>query len=178
MKMIPSIEKIELGIMNSRLFNFRSNLIVFRITDGSTIVNHECDCLVMSKAGYLTEIEIKRSYADFLADFKKMHQHQDAAINNFIFLVHESFAEKVFDELVARKKLPSAIYQYDDDAFISEYKSAYEIFREMPTTKNYQEYAPQNSRRLFLEEQYQLARLGAMRYKNMTERIIKLEDKQ
>ena len=69
--MIPSIEEIELSIMKYPDFNFRQNLIVFRVTGGSNVVNHECDFLIMTRVGYLTEIEIKRSYADFLNDFKK-----------------------------------------------------------------------------------------------------------
>ena len=69
--MIPSIERIEDSIMNYNDFNFRQNLMVFRVSDTSCVVNHECDCLIMSKSGYRTEIEIKRSYSDFLADFKK-----------------------------------------------------------------------------------------------------------
>ena len=52
--------------MNHPDFSFRQNLMVFRVTGGSNVVNHECDCLIMTKSGYLTEIEIKRSYADFL----------------------------------------------------------------------------------------------------------------
>ncbi len=83
--MIPSIEQIELAIMNYPDFNFRQNLIVFRATNFSGVVNHECDCLIMTKAGYLTEIEIKRSYSDFLNDFKKDHVHDDDRIKEFYF---------------------------------------------------------------------------------------------
>ena len=50
--MIPSIENIELAIMNHGDFNFRQNLMVFRVTDISGVVNHECDCLIMSKNQY------------------------------------------------------------------------------------------------------------------------------
>jgi len=116
--MIPSIEEIELAIMNYDRFNFKQNLIVFRVTNMSTIVNHECDCLIMSKSGYLTEIEIKRSYSDFMADFKKSHNHEDKSIKEFYFMVHESFYDKVLSTLIEKKHLPTGIYVYDDNCNI------------------------------------------------------------
>ena len=48
--MIPSIEQIEFAIMNYRDWNWRQNLMVFRVSDFSGVVNHECDCLIMSKS--------------------------------------------------------------------------------------------------------------------------------
>lgn len=173
---IPSIEKIELAIMNNSLFNFRQNLIVFRVSDFSQVVNHECDCLIMSKAGYLTEIEIKRSYADFLADFKKNHEHQDPHIKEFFFLVHESFAEKVFNKLVEIKHYPTAILSYNDEC---EIKVAYGRNRPTFATMDFIYYGNTlNPKKLFFEEQFQLARLGAMRYKTMTQNLIKLKEKK
>lgn len=174
--MIPSIERIEDSIMNYNDFNFRQNLMVFRVSDTSCVVNHECDCLIMSKSGYLTEIEIKRSYSDFLADFKKKHVHQDGHINKFYFLVHESFAEKAKNKLIELKHVPSGIYIYDDDAKIKYYKESSDI-KFSYNDKECIQYGNISAKKLFLEEQYQLARLGAMRYKNMTERLIKLENK-
>jgi len=157
--------------------------MVFRITAGSDVVNHECDCLVMSKTGYLTEIEIKRSYEDFLADFRKEHTHEDKRINHFCFLVHISFAEKVIDKLAELRMIPSEVMTYDDDAFVSDYRTGQDIASLIAKNENIDpydvtglKYYPRFGRRLFLEEQYQLARLGAMRYKNMTERIIKMGD--
>ena len=175
--MIPTIEEIELSLMNSELFNFRQDLMVFRVSDFSGIVNHECDCLIMSKSGYLTEIEIKRSYSDFLADFKKRHTHQDPHLKAFYFLVHESFAEKAKEKLIELKHIPSGLLVYDDNAKISFYANSSEFAPKIRYGDNgyeeYTDYRNWNPKKLFLEEQYQLARLGAMRYKNMTERIIK-----
>lgn len=177
--MIPSIEHIELAIMQNPIFNFRQNLMVFRISDFSKVVNHECDCLVLSKSGYLTEIEIKRSYSDFLADFKKKHLHDDIRIKDFFFMVHESFYDKVLQKLVEIKHIPSGIYTYDDECRIKLRVNLTDIHNMLSTWKAdgvTRYYNGSSSRKLFLEEQFQLARLGAMRYKNMTERLIKKED--
>ena len=173
-KIIPSIEEIELAIMNNRDFYFRQNLMVFRVSDFSGIVNHECDCLIMSKTGYLTEIEIKRSYSDFLADFKKKHKHDDERISKFYFMVHTSFADKVFEKLIKENMIPQGIYTYDDNTYIKLYKTCAD-FKNKILNEDITYYRSSSPRKLFIEEKYQLARLGAMRYKNMTEKLIKKE---
>ena len=42
--------------------------------------SHEADLLRISKQGYLTEYEIKRSWSDFLADFKKDGTHFEGKV--------------------------------------------------------------------------------------------------
>lgn len=54
--------------------------------------NIECDLVQVSGAAYLHEFEIKRSWGDFLADFKKRHFHDDVRINQLTFVLPESFA--------------------------------------------------------------------------------------
>ena len=166
--------------MQNPIFNFRQNLIGFRVSDFSKVVNHECDCLILSKSGYLTEIEIKRSYSDFLADFKKSHTHSDNRIKDFFFMIHESFYDKALQKLIEVKHIPSGIYTYDDECRIKLRVDLTDIHK-MISAEWWKEsgvthyYNGSSSRKLFLEEQFQLARLGAMRYKNMTERLIKKE---
>lgn len=162
--------------MNYREFNFRQNLIVFRVTDISGVVNHECDCLIMSMSGYLTEIEIKRSYSDFLNDFKKEHTHNDARIKEFFYCVHENFYEKVINYLVTNHIVPSGIYVYDDDCNLNleiGHNRIVDFIRDDWNGDNHIMRNP-SARKLFLEERFQLARLGAMRYRNMTEKVIKM----
>lgn len=166
----PSIEQIELAIMKYGDFNFRQNLIVFRVTGLSGVVNHECDCLIMTKTGYLTEIEIKRSYEDFLNDFKKNHLHEDNHIKYFYFMVHESFKDKVIEKLIEMKRVPSGVYVYDDECNISIEIMEKEIIERISDDDYFSYSNSWTAKKLFLEEQYQLARLGAMRYKNMTEK--------
>lgn len=170
---MPSIEEIELAIMCHNDFNFRQNLIVFRVSDFSNVVNHECDCLVMTKSGYLSEIEIKRSYSDFLSDFKKKHKHDDERIKNFYYCVHENFYEKVLNKLIELNLVPSGIYTYNDDCYLSCKIGHSKIYNQIVENNGKPKLMYSYGRKLFLEEKYQLARLGAMRYKNMTEKIIK-----
>ncbi|MGL5681685.1 MAG: hypothetical protein ACRDDZ_01355 [Marinifilaceae bacterium] len=171
-KPIPSIEEIELMLMNYDYFGFRQNLFVFRVTDVSGIVNHECDCLIMSKAGYLTEIEIKRSYADFLNDFKKAHNHTDERIRSFYYCIHESFAEKAIDRLIEAKRLPSGILVYSSDcAFI--YYNTSRLWEALKDTEGVVRYVSKNTVKLNDAQKYKLAWLGSMRYRTLTSKIVK-----
>lgn len=74
---IFSITQIEVAL--AQYFGYRANVIVPKVSWG--LLNHEADLLIMNKTGYLTEIEIKRSWADFLADFRKKHTHDDSKVS-------------------------------------------------------------------------------------------------
>ena len=61
-----TLYEIEVALSKSDAFNFVRNIIAFNVNGMSDSLSiwHECDMLVLSKSGYLTEIEIKRSWAD------------------------------------------------------------------------------------------------------------------
>ncbi len=63
-------------------FNFTRNVIVpnYYIQCG-----YECDLVIMSKAGYVTEVEIKVSKSDLVADLKKKHGHESRKIKYLYF---------------------------------------------------------------------------------------------
>lgn len=54
----------------ARMFDFRRNVIVPNVSYGF-LLDYEADMLIVSSAGYVTEIEIKVSLADLKADFRK-----------------------------------------------------------------------------------------------------------
>ena len=60
-----SLYEIELALCKSKYFSYLRNIIAFNVNGISSKLGiwHECDMLVLSKNGYLTEIEIKRSWA-------------------------------------------------------------------------------------------------------------------
>ena len=68
-----TLHEIEVALAKTDTFNFVRNIVAFNVNGLSELfpLHHEADMLVMSRTGYLTEIEIKRSWSDFLADFKK-----------------------------------------------------------------------------------------------------------
>jgi len=164
-----SIETIEVAIAESDKFNYLRNLVVYNVTANSTLVSHECDVLVMSKAGYLTEIEIKRSWSDFLADFKKKHNHIDKTndkIKHFYYCVPLSIVEKVKKYLFENDIIFNDIITYDDDAKLNIVKCEHsEKVEEILKDKAW------STEHLWLEQQFTLARYGAMRSVKCKQRI-------
>ena len=75
---------IELAL--ARFFNPRINIIVPNVSWGLGF-NYECDLLVVTKAGYATEIEIKVTRSDIKADFSKRHTHGSKKIRRFFYAV-------------------------------------------------------------------------------------------
>lgn len=88
MKIITYID-IELALV--RFFNMHKNLIVpnYYISP-----SHECDLIVVTGAGYATEIEIKMSVADMRADLRKKHKH----INDKLKLLYYAFSDEIYDK--------------------------------------------------------------------------------
>lgn len=151
-----TIEQIELGI--ARYFNFRNNLVVPNVSWG--MLNHEADIIVMSKSGYLTEVEIKRSWSDFLADFRKKHDHQDSLVSYYFYAVPSSILDK------CREKLEDVdpykrwgLLSYSEEIFDDGDVDCWVQLQYLPT--NSTQHNP--SKKLSLEQQFQLARLGNMR---------------
>lgn len=52
----------------------------------------ECDLVIVSGSSRLHEYEIKRSWSDFLADFRKKRFHDDLRVCNLTFVVPSAFA--------------------------------------------------------------------------------------
>lgn len=94
-----TIEEIEAALVcyPDSPFYCRSHLVVPNVSWG--FLNHEADLIVMTSSRRLTEIEIKRSWSDFLADFKKGHDHSHPLIARFYYAVPSSIGKRVFDYL-------------------------------------------------------------------------------
>jgi len=161
-----SIYEIENIISKSNEFNYIKNFVAFNVIGASENlrIGHECDALVCTKAGYLTEIEIKRSYADFLADFEKEHDHSSELIKNFYYCVPIKIKDKVLEYLKNKPekedhRFDAGVLLYTEDGLLSTAK--------LPRPN-------WNSRKLFIEQKMELMRLEAMRTVKLKEKIINL----
>ena len=105
-----NIHEIEYAIARYDTFNFLRNDVLLNISWG--FLYHEADMLIISKSGYLTEIEIKRTLSDIYADFKKKHTHSSNVINSFYYAVPESLLDKTRDILKINNKTDEIIYSY------------------------------------------------------------------
>jgi hypothetical protein len=142
----------EIEVAVSKHFDYRRNLIVPNV--GSGLGLHECDLLILSDAGYATEVEIKISRGDLLRDKAKDHGHQSDIIKAFWFAVPEVLA----DYALARIPEEAGVLAVRDcaDAQVSYSHPRVRIVR--PAVIR------QHSRAFTSAERYQLARLGLMRY--------------
>ena len=148
----------EITLMLALYYDYSKNIVVPNVTTG-LFGDHEADLVVVSKSGYLTEIEIKRSWPDFLADFKKRSYHKDERIDKLYYAVPECMFEPVRDYLNARaQELPC----YERPGII--------VYRTMdePAWKRILVKAEPVSgklrKKLTDEEIFKLARLGTLRY--------------
>ncbi len=160
-----SLYEIEVALAKTDVFNYIRNIVAFNVNGESAKLPiwHECDMLVLSKFGYLTEIEIKRSFSDFLADFKKKHHHENMGIiKYFYYCVPEKIYEKVHDELSKRDVEYSGIITFDEKLKI--------IHHGHDRNESIREIRP--NRKLSPDEQLQVARFGAMRAVILKEKLI------
>ena len=157
-----SVRQIQLALYNfSPLFNKRSDTMATNISWG--LLNHEADFVSMNRSGYLTEVEIKRSWEDFKADFKKDHGHKDERVYRFFYCVPEGILEKVKDffmEKFPRNSDRPAVLYYTEQGCIGIEKIGIAYTA--------------GGRKLFIEEQLQLAKLSAKRFWKLLEQ----EDKK
>lgn len=153
--------EIEVALAKYDRFNYIKNIVAFNVNGwgGKLPIWHECDMLILSKAGYLTEIEIKRSWTDFLADFKKRHSHESQGlIKYFFYAVPSSIVNKVIEYINNNNIACNGVYSYTEELYIREHGV------NSSATRNY--------RKLTLEERLELARYGAMRSVMLKKKLI------
>ena len=112
---------IDIEIALARDMGFEKNIIVFNVIGQSWILNiaHECDMVVVSpKSRLLCEYEIKRTWQDFCADFKKHHQHNTGNgidISSFFFVVPGGLYERAVRKLQEEKIIVTGIITYNEN---------------------------------------------------------------
>lgn len=151
----------EMEVALARWLDYRANLIVPNVYWGLTGL-HECDLLVVSKAGYLTEIEIKVTVADLRADKKKWHGHESMRIKRLFFALPEKLEHRI--DLVPER-------------------AGIILVRPIPTGKGKYPYHPRcreiraakrnpGAGKITDAERYKIARLGALRIWNLKRKLI------
>lgn len=151
-----TLDQIHLSLRNSGLWNRRSDIMVPNVSWG--LLPYEADFVVISKSGYMTEIEIKRSWEDFKADFKKDHKHDDERVYKFAYCVPKSIRDKAISYIrtqnpdVPDYMLPAVIY-YSEDMGIG-----------LTELNSFDNYNSPKRRKLFIEEILKVSRLGQLRY--------------
>ena len=147
----------------AKMFGIRQHIIVPNLSWGLTGM-HECDLFLIKKSGVAVEIEIKRSKSDFLADFKKGHDHVDRyhRITEFYYAFPLDLYEKCKEQIPEHAGVITCErwidYKKDD-------RVSARIAKQPKRIKG--------ARKLTEEEQLKVARLGTMRIWTLKEKIIK-----
>ena len=159
------ISTIEIEVAVAKLFGIRTHIIVPNLSYGFDKM-HEMDLAIITNAGLLTEVEIKRSKSDLLADFKKIHHHKDT--KNRICRLYYAFPIILYEKCVDLIPINAGIIVCNRyiDYYGHEVVGAY-IKREAIKIKN--------SRKLTIEEQLKIARLGTLRIWKFKEKAIGLK---
>lgn len=139
--------EIELAI--AKKYGWRQNIIVPNVSWG--LLYHEADLLIMSKLGVLTEIEIKVSRLDLIADSFKRQKHRSKIIKYLYFAIP--------------RKLEKSISSIQENAGIYIVETNGNVKKERNATTN------PDFIKLKDEQRYNLARLGAMRIWNLKQRL-------
>ena len=153
--MSKKITTIEMELAVAVMFGIRANVIVPNISWG--MFNHECDLIVIRPSGYATEVEIKISYADFKADFKKEHNHNDNRIKSMYYALPESLVEKCKPLIPEHIGIITVGKHFRYDCIVAE------ITRKAVENK---------SRKLTTEEMFKAAQLGCIRIWALKRKVI------
>lgn len=167
-----SLYEIEVALSKTDYFNYIKNIVAFNVNGLSDRLKilHECDMLVLSKSGYLTEIEIKRSWSDFVADFNKSHSHEsEGIIKYFYYCIPECLLDRAYNKLDEKNIDYTGIITYDEDLKIKLHGHRVKI---IDNAYSYPFITNKIYRKLFLEEQLEIARLEAMRVIKLKEELI------
>lgn len=156
-----SINETILALRNSGMWNKRSDIMIPNLSWG--LLPYEADFVVVTKSGYLTEVEIKRSWSDFLADFKKKHNHEAEQVYYFYYCVPEQIVSKV-KEYLTEQGLERAVLSYNERGGIKREPFGYNTLNG-------------KHRKLFIEEQLTITRLGQLRFWNLLEAQYSQTDK-
>lgn len=174
-----SLEEIEVALAEHVHFHFVRNIVAFNVIGESRClpIFHECDVLVCSKSGYLTEIEIKRSWKDFLADFRKKHRHgfrYGTSTKFFFYCLPSGCLEAAYEELDrhADELFYSGIITYDEDLNLEIHGRRFHYQLDNRLKVSYS-VTSRSADPLFIEQRLELARLGCMRVVRMKKNIIK-----
>lgn len=151
----------------AKYFGIRTHIVVPNVSWG--FFNHECDLFLIRKSGYGFEVEIKRSKADMMADFKKKHNHGDR--KNRIVQLYYAFPKELLpkvEDLVPEECGIITVEYHSYDG--KEYKGYARMHRDAKRRKG--------AKQLTKDEQLKIARLGTLRIWTLKEKLNLLKQKK
>ena len=164
---LKPIKTNEMEVAISKLFGIRKHIIVPNVSWG-LIGMHECDLFLIKSSGVAVEVEIKISRSDFLADFKKGHNHIDK--HNRITEFYYAFPKNIYEK--CKEEIPEHAGIIICERYVN-YKKIDMISAQIKRSPK----RIKGARKLTIEEQLKVARLGVMRIMTLKSKIITLQNK-
>jgi len=155
------IETLELEIAVASYFNTRKNVIVPNVSWGFQL-NYEADLMVLTQRDYLCEVELKVTKSDMKAEKKKRKAHTCIYVKYMYYAFPEELLDTALDVCPedAGLLLASVTPRGNVKIFLHR-KPVARPFKKVP-----------------IEKQFQLARLGAMRIWNIKNVLYSMQPKQ
>ncbi|MHB8871654.1 MAG: hypothetical protein ACYC5G_04330 [Candidatus Doudnabacteria bacterium] len=155
-------KEVEIAVVN--YFGARQNLIVPNVSWGFLGLYYEADLIVITKAGYAKEVEIKVSRSDLIKDKEKKHTHDCKKFKELYFAIPEKLLKDKEHIPERAGILVCEKVKYDNDTY-------YRAKLERPAISN-------GGEPLMLEDRYELARLGTLRIWNLKRKILEITSKK
>jgi hypothetical protein len=161
-----ALKTIEMEVAIAKYFGSRQNIVVPNISWG--FMNHEADMFIIKKSKYAVEVEIKRTKSDLMADFKKLHKHEDNRIHELYYAIPDNLYES------CKSLIPKHAGIITCERWYVSWEKKWSIT--VRTRRN----PIKNilARKLTDKECLKIAHLGTMRIWNLKNKIIKLEDEK
>jgi len=151
------VKTADMEVRLARWFDYRLNLIVPNVHWGQ--YKHECDLLIVSKAGYVTECEIKTSRADLRNDRKKWHGHNGGQQIKFLYFAVPPELEQAAIEFAPERA--GILLVYSKDQMQNPWLRVRRARDAIPNKE---------ATKVTAGERYNAARLGALRIWGLKER--------
>ena len=159
--------QMEIALMS--WLDIREHIVVPNVSWGLCHDLHECDIISLTHSGYATEVEIKISKEDLLADKAKAHDHKHKLIKYLYYAVPDemkNFALENIPEntglLVVRDYTPGKSHRY--------LKHHVRVVKNPGINNNVVKWSPKRTNKL--------ARLGTMRILGLKHKLEKKENKR
>lgn len=151
-----SVREIQLALHHSVFINAMQDVICPNVSWG--LLPYEADLIAVSPHGVCTEFEIKRSFEDFKADFKKGHKHDAPIIGIFYYVIPLCLQDKVVAFLKERYVFMNypAVLTYDEQGHIAQVLN--------DEGKPFGNAVRKNAAKLSVIDRAKLARLISLRY--------------
>lgn len=136
------MKKIHAGIVELavvKLFDYRRHYCVPNVSYGWGL-NHEADLIIVDKNQKVTEVEIKVTHQDLVADFKKAHGHRSKLIGRMYYAIPEYLLDKGLP-LIPSKYGVIVIHEKTIDGFNGNILGTYYVakfYRQCRHDKNYE----------------------------------------